>query len=314
MTDVMAPVRRQILRLATSGRARRLVQAPRVSQEVVSRFIAGETSSAALDVAASLLARGRLVSLTPLVQPPVEDTQASHRAEFYAGLVADLGRAGMGRGRSEVSMTLTDLGGRLGSSGPRTARALTRQVAQAAGNAGVLLTVETEESVAVDETLAVVEDLRQDHPDVGVALQANRARTVADCRDLAVPGSRVRLSEGAADGSVGGFDTRAEVDRSFVRAMRVLMEGPGYPALATPDLRILSIAEALANHLGRSAESYEYHMRYGVRTETQIVIADRGDRMRVSVPFGPDWYDYLVQRIVDQPAQLADLVRAAAGR
>lgn len=314
MTDVMAPVRRQIHRLATSGRARRLVQAPRVSQEVVSRFIAGETPAAALNVSASLLARGRMVSLAALIAPPTDDSQARDRAEFYAGLVSDLGRAGMGLGRSEVAMTLTDVGGRLGRSGPRTARALARHVAQAATNAGVLLTVETDDGVSVDQTLAVVEDLRQDFPDVGVALQANRARTEADCRDLAVPGSRVRLSEGPADGSVGGFDTRAQVDRSFVRSMRVLMEGAGYPAVATPDLRILSIAEALAHHLGRPADSYEYHMRYGVRTETQIVIADRGDRMRVSVPFGPDWYDYLVQRIVDQPAQLADLVRAAAGR
>ena len=142
-------------------------------------------------------------------------------------------------------------------------------------------------------------------------LQAYLRRTEADCRDLAVPGSRVRLCKGAYDEpATVAYRDRAEVDRSYVRCLRILMDGPGYPMVATHDPRLLRIAAFLARSAGRSADSYEYQMLYGVRTDLQAALADRGERVRVYVPYGEQWYGYFMRRLAERPANTAFFARA----
>ena len=108
--------------------------------------------------------------------------------------------------------------------------------------------------------------MRRDYPETGVALQSYLRRTEADCRDLAVTGSRVRLCKGAyaEPGSVA-YQARSEVDRSTPGAWRSSCAGAGYPMVATHDPRLVDVASRLGEQLGRSADSWEYQMLYGVR-------------------------------------------------
>jgi proline dehydrogenase len=110
------------------------------------------------------------------------------------------------------------------------------------------------------------------------------------------------------------FTARAEVDRCYARCLRVLMEGPGYPMIATHDPRLIRIAGQRARAAGRSDGSFEYQMLYGIRPAEQLRLARSGARMRVYVPYGSDWYGYLVRRLAERPANLAFFLRSLVSR
>jgi proline dehydrogenase len=172
-----------------------------------------------------------------------------------------------------------------------------------------------EDYPAVAPTLAALRTLREQVPTVGVAVQAALRRSEADCGELAEAGARVRLCKGAYEEPVGvGHVGRHEVDRSYVRCLRVLMAGSGYPMVATHDPRLIEIAGALAIRYQRPADAYEYQMLYGVRPAEQVRLARAGQRVRVYLPYGADWYPYLVRRLAERPANLTFFLRSLATR
>ena len=115
----------------------------------------------------------------------------------------------------------------------------------------------------------------------------------------------MRLCKGAyKEPASVAFQDGDDVDLSYVRCLKVLMAGDGYPMVASHDPRLIDIAQALAGHHGRSPDSYEFQMLHGIRPAEQARIADRGHQMRVYVPFGEDWYGYLVRRMAERPANL----------
>ena len=117
--------------------------------------------------------------------------------------------------------------------------------------------------------------------------------------------------ESRKHGTTKGKD---DVDRAYVRCLKVLMEGKGYPMVASHDPRLVEIAGALAHKHERAANTYEYQMLFGIRPEEQKRIADRGDQMRVYLPYGREWYGYLMRRLAERPANLVFFLRALASR
>ena len=129
--------------------------------------------------------------------------------------------------------------------------------------------------------------------------------------ELATAGSRIRLCKGAyAEPESVAFSQRGAIDRSYVRCMKVLLAGAGYPMLATHDARLISIAEALTRRFGKARDSYEYQMLYGVRRDEQRRLLELGEQVRVYVPYGTEWYGYLVRRMAERPANLSLGLRA----
>lgn len=301
------------MRMSQDVRLRRLIESKSVSHEVVRRYVAGESVSAALDVTGELLVRGRLVSLTHLVEDPLDVTQAKERRKRLRKLLRRLGQAGYASGdRAEVSVRLRALGAGLGPAGRGLALENARVVAQAADDAGTRLTLETENDLDVDATLQIWRELRTEFARTGIAVQAGLARTEADCASLAAEGARVRLSKGTARGR-GAIERPHDVSLAYARCLRVLVAGGADVDAATHDHRLLDIARVLYTD-GDASREYEYGLRYGVATGTQTTVADRGDRMRVYVPFGRDWYPYLVKRIAEEKNPVFSLVRAATVR
>jgi len=172
-----------------------------------------------------------------------------------------------------------------------------------------------EDHTTTDSTLRVLDALRADFGWVGVAVQAYLRRTEADCVALATAGSRVRLCKGAyAEPASVAYQSRDEVDRSYVRCLRALMAGSGYPMIATHDPRLISIAGSLAATHGRSAADHEYQMLHGVRPDEQRRLAAAGATMRVYVPYGHDWYGYFMRRLAERPANVGFFLRSLATR
>jgi proline dehydrogenase len=309
-------LRQSLLALSASTTARELIMANPLTRDVVARFVAGETAADALTVTRRLQGDGLLVTIDFLGEDTTDPEQAAAVADEYIRLLGQLSDAGLsGQRRSEVSVKPTAVGLGLADHGEKTALENIAKIATAARNAGTTVTVDMEDHTRVDATLRLVGELRADFPDLGCVIQSYLRRSADDCAALTGAGSRVRLCKGAYRAPDGiGLAARAEVDRSYARCLRILMEGEGYPMLATHDPRLIEIAAAKARLIGRAPGSFEYQMLYGIRPAEQVRLAAGGAQVRVYLPYGSDWYGYLVRRLAERPANLAFFLRALSSR
>jgi proline dehydrogenase len=305
-------LRRVLLSLSRSGRVRHLVETAPVSRGVVARFVAGTSAEEAVTASRRLVDSGRLVSLDRLGEDTVERSQADATRDAYVTLLKLLAEDRL-TSAAEVSVKLSAVGQALPGDGEKLALDNAFAICEAARDAGTTVTLDMEDHTTTDSTLQILADLRKDFPSTGAVVQAYLRRTEADCRDLATPGSRVRLCKGAyKEPASVAFQAKDEVDRSYVRCLKILMEGPGYPMVATHDPRLVAITADLVRRTGRENNSYEYQMLYGIRPNEQLRHAARGERMRVYVPYGDEWYGYLVRRMAERPANLVFFLRSLA--
>nr|MDT0660334.1 proline dehydrogenase family protein [Micromonospora sp. DSM 115978] len=304
-------LRSVILAAARSSRVERLVETAPFTRGAVRRFVAGTTTDDALRATGELTADGLAVSLDHLGEDTVIPEQAVAVRDAYVTLLGALAAAGH-TPAAEVSVKLSALGQRFDE---QLAYDHARAICAAADEAGTTVTLDMEDHTTTDSTLDILAKLRNDFPTTGAVLQAYLRRTEADCRDLATAGSRVRLCKGAyREPESVAYQSGLEVDRSYVRCMNVLLSGSGYPMLATHDPRLIAIAEDRAHWFDRRAEQFEFQMLYGVRPEEQARLRDEGHTVRVYVPYGDDWYGYLMRRLAERPANLAFFARALTSR
>ncbi|HJP75828.1 MAG TPA: proline dehydrogenase family protein [Pseudonocardiaceae bacterium] len=294
---------------AGSATARTVVERSPLTRPVVRRFIAGDSVTDAIDTTETLLGSGRLVTLDHLGEDTTNADQADATVRAYQELLKRLADKGFTKG-AEVSVKLSAVGQKL-DAGLTLDNA--RRICVAAESAGATVTLDMEDHTTTDATLTVLHELRADFPWVGAVLQAYLRRTEGDCRDLATSGSRIRLCKGAyAEPSSVVFIDKQEVDKSYVRCLKVLMAGAGYPMVASHDPRLIAIAGYLAAEAGRDADSFEYQMLYGIRPDEQQRLADEGNRIRVYLPYGTEWYGYFMRRLAERPANLAFFLRSLA--
>jgi proline dehydrogenase len=302
-------LRRTLLGLSRNARFKQALVTLPPTRAVVDRFVPGESTDEVVEVVGALVSEGRLVSLDVLGEDTTDERLAERAVAAYLDLLDKLSARGLATS-AEVSVKLSAIGQAL-PEGERIALDGARRICRAARNAGTTVTLDMEDHTTTDSTLRVLRELRKDFPETGAVLQAYLRRTEADCRALAVHGSRVRLCKGAYDEPERvAFASRLEVDRSYARCLRVLMEGEGYPMVATHDPRMVAIAEALVRRTGRPPGSYEFQMLYGIRPDEQRRLVEAGHRMRVYVPYGQEWYGYLMRRLAERPANLGFFLRA----
>jgi proline dehydrogenase len=316
-------LRRALLAAAASERIRELVTVTPATSAVVDRYVAGESSEDAVTVARTLRSAGLLVTLDYLGEETTDAQRAAATAAQYVHLLGKLAAEGLTEdGAVEISVKPTALGLLLGSEdgagptagGERLATEHLERIAIAAREAGTTVTVDAEDHRTTDASLRMATALRSSWSSkgsgsVGSVVQAALRRTEADVREIAAPGVRVRLCKGAyAEPADEAFAVKHDVDRSFARCLRILMAAPGYPMIATHDPRLIAITRSLG--LARPPGSFEYQMLYGVRPEEQLRLAATGAQVRVYVPYGNDWYRYLVRRLAERPANLALFLRS----
>lgn len=298
---------------ARSDGIRRLVSSAPVTRSVVDRFVAGEQLDPCLRAVRSLTDRGLQVTLDHLGEDITDRAEALRNRDAYLALAQALAGEGLGE-RAEMSVKLSAFGQAL-PGGHDIALANVRPVVEAAAEAGTTVTLDMEDHTTVDSTLATLTELRERFPQTGAVLQAYLFRTEDDCRALAGEGSRVRLVKGAYnEPATVAHQNKREVDRAYVRCLKILLSGKGYPMIGSHDPRMVAITQELARRLGRKQDEFEFQMLYGIRETEQERLAAEGYGMRVYTPYGTDWYAYFMRRLAERPANLGFFLRSLATR
>lgn len=312
MSILDTTLRRALLAAARSQRLKALTVRLPMTAAVVSRFVPGETVGDCVAAVRRLAADGLSATVDYLGEDTTSAEQAARVRDGYLEVLAALATAGLTE-VSEVSIKPTALGMAL-PDGPALALAHAREICAAAAAAGTTVTVDAEDHTTTEATLALLADLRRDFPTTGGVLQAYLYRTIDDCATLAGPGSRIRLCKGAyAEPAEVAHQSRSEVSAAYLACARVLLSGQGYPMLATHDPEMIAAAGELVDQSGREPGTYEYQMLYGIRTDEQRRLAAAGERVRIYVPFGTDWWGYFVRRLAERPANLHFFLRALFG-
>lgn len=314
--EVITSARDGLLALSRRDQVRDFIESAPGSREILARYIVGDQIEGALECARDLHETGRSVSLSFLAGTADEGPTAAQTIDTHLDLIAAAQANGLTDNQDfGLSVRARGLGDLDTAGGRADARSGLVQIATAARAAGVGVTLDMEGPDAVDATLALYRSLRDEGWDVGVAVQAMLRRSHDDLPDLLARGARIRLCKGAFQAArAERFTTRHEVDRSFVRLLRALMDSDAYPMVATHDGRLTEITRALATRSGRTSADFEYQMYLGMRPLEQTVIADRGDRMRVYVPFGPQWYSFLMARVAEKPTNVGVFARSLLSR
>ncbi|GAA2099391.1 proline dehydrogenase family protein [Streptomyces albiaxialis] len=302
-----------LLAAARSDSIRRLVSAAPVTRPMVDRFVAGEQLDHCLQAVQSLADRGLEVTIDHLGEDITDRSEALRNRDAYLALTDALAASGLGE-RAEMSVKLSAFGQAL-PGGHDLAYENVRPVVEAAAAAGTTVTLDMEDHTTVDSTLAILGELRTRFPQTGAVVQSYLFRTEDDCHALAGEGSRVRLVKGAyKEPAEVAFQDKREVDRAYVRCLKILMAGKGYPMVGSHDPRMVAIAQDLAARYGRKHDEYEFQMLYGIREAEQTRLVADGHRMRVYIPYGTDWYGYFMRRLAERPANMAFFLRSLVSR
>ncbi|AQT74558.1 MULTISPECIES: proline dehydrogenase family protein [Streptomyces] len=298
-----------ILAASRSDKMRRIVSAAPVTKPVVNRFIPGETVDQVIPIVEDLTQAGLEVTLD-VVGEDITEVEQSHAArDAYLQLIERLAELGLGE-KAEMSVKLSMFGQAL-EGGHELALANVRPVVEAAAAIGTTVTLDAEDHTTLDSMFAIHEELRKDFPQTGCVIQAYLFRTEADARRLAANGSRVRIVKGAyKEPAEVAYQDKAEIDKAYVRILKILMDGEGYPMIGSHDPRLIAIGQELARKAGRKLDEYEFQMLYGIRSEEHLRLAAEGHRMRVYTAYGTDWYGYFMRRLAEKPANLLFFVRS----
>ncbi|QSE87305.1 proline dehydrogenase family protein (plasmid) [Rhodococcus pseudokoreensis] len=321
-SDLLRPA---LLAAARSPRMERTVTKIPVTRNLVDRFVAGETENQAVAATTDILGSGRYISIDYLGEDTTDVAQASGTVSHYLTLLSALSQFTQDGEKNtasfppssvrnvEVSLKLSALGQFLPRDGHKVALENAHKICAAAEEAGAWVTVDAEDHTTTDSTLSIVGELREDFPSLGTVLQAYLKRTEADCKDLSGPGSRIRLCKGAyKEPASVAYQGKAAVDDAYLRCLRILMNGQGYPMVASHDPVMVEAALQFAEAKGRTADEFELQMLHGIRdTEQHRLIAEQR-HLRVYLPYGQEWYGYFMRRLAERPANLAFFLRSLA--
>ncbi|WP_328719243.1 proline dehydrogenase family protein [Streptomyces sp. NBC_00247] len=298
-----------ILAASRSDRMRRFISAAPGTKQVVDRFIAGENVDHVLPVVRESVGKGLELTLDVVGEDITTPAEAAAARDAYLELVGRLKDLGFGT-KAEMSVKLSMFGQAL-ENGHELALANVRPVVEAAAAIGTTVTLDAEDHTTLDSMFAIHEELRKDFPQTGCVIQAYLFRTEDDARRLAAAGSRVRIVKGAyKEPASVAYQDKAEIDKAYVRIMKILMEGDGYPMIGSHDPRLVAIAQELGRQAGRKLDEYEFQMLYGIRSDEHVRLAAEGHRMRVYTAYGTDWYGYFMRRLAEKPANLLFFARS----
>ncbi|MEZ5331602.1 MAG: proline dehydrogenase family protein [Thermoanaerobaculia bacterium] len=275
---------------------------------VARRYVAGETRQDALDTVRQLNEKGAMGTLDVLGEEVRDRAKALAAVDEYVALFGAIREAGVD---ANVSIKLTMLGLKIDEA---FCRDNVERIAATAREHSNFLRLDMEDRTATDATLRIYHALQPRYGNLGVVLQAYMRRTLDDIASLPAQGANVRLCKGIyiepRRDAWKGYET---VRHNFVAALEKLLARGAYVGVATHDEFLTCAATAVADRLGLARDAWEFQMLLGVDEELRDVLLARGHRLRVYVPYGPDWYAYSMRRLRENPEIARHVMRATLG-
>ena len=301
-------LRKPLLAVADSDRMEGLVR--RHAHGLVNRFVAGEDLESAVAAVRGIAEQGMATTLDQLGENVSTVQEAESAAETYVTILERLAAEGL---EPNISIKLTMLGLDLGD---EIANDLLTRVLAAAKDVGGFVRIDMEGSAYTERTIAITVAQHAVFPGtVGTVIQSYLKRSAADLERLIAAQIRVRLVKGAyAEPGELAFRDRKQVDDSYLRLMRRLLDVGVFPALATHDPAITDEARHYVRRQGVRLDQFEFQMLYGVRRDAQEELSQGGYGMRIYVPYGTEWYPYFTRRIAERPANAVFVLRQFVGR
>jgi proline dehydrogenase len=308
-------LRSALLYLSDQQQIFKFVRNNRVAKSFANRFVAGETVDTALAAVARLNARGITASLDLLGESVHNEAEARAAGEAYISMID---RIHAQKADANVSVKLTAMGLDISED---LCVAIMQKILQRARDYGSFVRIDMESSEYTQRTLDLFEQRLYPayRENVGIVLQSYLYRTFADVERAISTKARVRLCKGAyKEPETVAFPDKKDVDTNYIRCMHELMLKGNYPGIATHDEAIIREAKRFARANVITPDRYEFQMLYGVRRDLQDQLVREGYRMRVYVPFGTQWYPYLMRRLAERPSNVAfltgNLVKEMVGK
>ena len=295
-------LRQTLLYLSNQPRVFRFIRHNPLAKGFAARFVAGETIESAMEAVVRLNANGITASLDLLGESVSNEGEARQTARDYLGILDEIQKRKLD---ANVSLKLTAMGLDINED---LCVANMQQVLERAREYGTFVRLDMEGSAYTDKTLQLFESRLYPsfRENVGIVLQSYLRRTEADIERSVELQCRVRICKGAyKEPPTVAFPEKSDVDASYVRCMQRLMKSGNYPGLATHDEKIIAEAKRYAEAESIPRDRFEFQMLYGVRRDLQEQLVRDGYRLRVYVPFGTQWYPYLMRRLAERPANVA---------
>jgi proline dehydrogenase len=295
-------LRKTLLYLSNQPRIFRFVRGNPLAKRFAGRFVAGEALADALTATKALNAKGISATLDLLGESVTNEKEARDARDAYLEMLA---RIADQRLDANVSVKLTAMGLDISED---LCVSIMQDVLTRAREVNSFVRLDMESSAYTERTLRLFYDRLYPSfkANVGVVLQSYLYRTKDDVLKANDAQCRVRLCKGAyKEPAAVAYQDKADVDRSYVTCMQDLLKHGNYPGIATHDPRIIDATKAFAKANGIGNDRFEFQMLFGIRRDMQEQLAREGHRMRVYIPFGTQWYPYLMRRLAERPANVA---------
>lgn len=288
-----------LLYLAQNQRMQDFVIHNSLTRSASRRFVAGEALDDAVQVAHTLNKQGLQVALDLLGENVADDKETKAAAQDYIKAIDLLNRTHVD---ANISIKLTALGLDISR---ELCEGNLRTVLEQAGRQKTFVCIDMEGSDYTEQTVDVTLRMHEQFEHVGTVIQSYLYRSRKDLEQLILQGVRVRLVKGAyKEQQPVAYQSKSEVDRNYVQLMILLLSRGNYPAIATHDEAIIDAACKHVRNHGISKSSFEFQMLYGIRRDLQEKLVKQGYNMRIYVPYGSQWYPYLMRRMAERPANL----------
>ena len=298
-------LRGTLLYLSDQPLAKRVFGGP-LAKPLVSRFVAGVGLNEALENVQKLNAAGLTATLDYLGESVSSAAEAGAAAAQYIAILHGIERSSA---QCNASLKLTQMG--LDVDRELCVRNVERIITQAA-QFGNFIRIDMEGSGYTQVTLDIFNELFARQQNVGVVIQAYLYRSEEDIRALNKLGARVRLCKGAYNEPASvAFPEKADTDKNYVKLMQMLLSEGNYPGIATHDEKMIEATRNYASQQGIPLDRFEFQMLYGIRRDLQDQLVREGYRMRVYVPYGEEWYPYMVRRLAERPANILFVLKGA---
>jgi proline dehydrogenase len=297
-------LRALFISLSESQKLRSVAERSSIGQKISSRFVAGTQVEDALRAARTVNQSGPSVSIDNLGENVTNADEARASAQLYHRLLDEIAAQKL---NANISLKLTHMGLDVEEQLARdlVTELVTKAAAMSPRN---FVRVDMEGSPYTQRTLDFVHELHRipaNQGCVGAVIQSYMRRSESDIANLLSEGIRIRLCKGAyKEPPEIAFQAKSEVDANYVKLMKILMKSRVYHGLATHDEKIISQAKAFATSERISRDAFEFQMLYGIRRDLQQGLVRDGWRMRVYIPFGTEWYPYLMRRLAERPANV----------